>query len=182
MDTYLPEFAEFIAGLSIRWGQLLNRLFLDEYHVVGKIFIVLSACALAYFAWKISFYPLLIFPFMMFMRMGADTRYNKLTKRIEDEGINLDTSYDIITDEEYWKIRSALIRHSADLHDVEPGPPYEYSAKENKIVAAIQNLLQRTLYQDLSIAGKFLMLMVWIGCFFAPLLLGLPLRFFKPET
>lgn len=159
-------------------GQLLNRLFLDNYSVVGKFFIILSAGALAYFAWRISFYPLLIFPAMMLLRMAGDIQYDKLTKKLEDEGINLDTTYDEISDEEYWKTRNALIKHSPDFYDVKPAPPYKYSEKESKIITTIQSLLQRTLYQDLSLAGKFLILILWIGCFFVPVLLGIPLRFF----
>src|SRR5690349_21682439 len=45
-------------------GQLLNRLFLDESNVIGKVFVIVSALALGYFAVKIEFYALLIFPAM----------------------------------------------------------------------------------------------------------------------
>jgi len=159
-------------------GQLLNRLFFDSYHIVGKIFIVLSAGALAYFAWRIAFYPLFIFPLMMLMRLVTDVQSDKLTTRIEEEGINLDTSYEDISDAEYWKIRNALIKHSSDFSDLQTAPPYQYAEKENKVMQAIQNLLQRSLYQDLSIAGKITILLLWIGCFFVPVLLHLPLRFF----
>jgi len=159
-------------------GQLLNRLFLDSYHIVGKIFIVLSALAMGYFAWTISFYPLLIFPLMLLMRLFSDVQNDRLTNRLEEEGIDLDKEYNDLTDIEYWQIRNALIKHSADFKDIAPSPPFVYAANEQKVVAGIQSVLQRSLYQDLSIGGKILVIIIWIACFFVPVWLTLPVNFF----
>lgn len=159
-------------------GQLLNRLFLDSYHIIGKIFIVLSAIAMGIFAWAISFYPLMIFPVMLLIRLFTDVQYDRLTNRLEDEGIDLDKDYNDLTDQEYWQIRNALIRHSADYKEFSPAPPFDYAENEFKVVSGIQSVLQRSLYQDLSIGGKFLVIIIWIACFFVPAWLSLPLRFF----
>lgn len=159
-------------------GQLLNRLFLDSYHIIGKIFIVLSAVAMGIFAWAISFYPLMIFPVMLLIRLFTDVQYDRLTNRLEDEGIDLDKDYNDLTDQEYWQIRNALIRHSADYKDLTQAPPYAYAENEHRVVNGIQSVLQRSLYQDLSIGGKFLVIIIWIACFFVPAWLSLPLRFF----
>ena len=159
-------------------GQLLNRLFLDSYHIIGKIFIVLSAIAMGIFAWVISFYPLLIFPVMLLIRLFTDVQYDRLTNRLEDEGIYLDKDYNDLTDQEYWQIRNALIRNSVDYKDLSPAPPYAYAENEYKVVSGIQSVLQRSLYQDLSIGGKILVIIIWIACFFVPAWLSLPIRFF----
>lgn len=159
-------------------GQLLHRLFLDDYQVIGKIFVIISAGLLAYFAWSISFYPLLLFPVLMISRMVGDIQHDRITAKIEAEGIDLMKSYDEISAEEYWKIRNAVIKHFPQLRDVNPSPPYQISPKEDQVITIIQNLLQRSIVQDLSLAGKFLILLIWIGCFVAPFALGLPLRFF----
>jgi len=159
-------------------GQLLHRLFLDDYQVIGKIFVIISAGLLAYFAWSISFYPLLLFPVLMISRMVGDIQHDRITAKIEAEGIDLMKSYDEISAEEYWKIRNAVIKLYPQLKDVNPSPPYEISAKEDQVITVIQNLLQRSIIQDLSLAGKFLILLIWVGCFAAPFILGLPLRFF----
>src|SRR5690606_26947633 len=127
-------------------GQLLNRLFLDSFHIIGKIFIVLSALAMGYFAWAISFYPLLIFPLMLLMRLFTDVQYDRLTNRLEEEGINLDKEYNELTDAEYWEIRNALIKHSADFKELSPAPPYSYSENEQRVVSGVQNVLQRSVY------------------------------------
>jgi stage IV sporulation protein FB len=159
-------------------GQLLNRLFLDESAIIGKIFIVISALALAWFFWSISFYPLLLFPVMMMMRLFTDIKHDKLIKKVEEEGVDLNTSYEDISNEQYWKIRYALIKHHPDLIDIRQAPPYEYSEKEDKIVTTMQGLLQRIIIMDLSLAGKIIIMLIWLGCFAAPLLIGMPLRLF----
>src|SRR6185295_20085975 len=93
-------------------GQLLNRLFLDESKIIGKVFVVVSALALGYFAVKIGFYPLLVFPAMMLYRMWSDTKFDKMTQKVEAKGINLEKTYEEITDQEYWNIRNVLTENN----------------------------------------------------------------------
>ena len=159
-------------------GQLLNRLFLDESKIIGKVFVILSALALGYFAITIQFYPLLVFPAMMLFRLRTDSKFDELTRKVEESGINLEKTYEEISDENYWKIRNILIENNyATLRNVDPAPPYEYSANEDKVVTAIENLLQRTIVQDLSWAGKLLIILIWAGSFAAPFLLNMDLPF-----
>ena len=162
-------------------GQLLNRLFLDSSQVISQIFLFLSIGLLVWFAlfglYK-PFYPLLVIPFFLLSRLVTDTHFNKLTKKVEEEGFDLNKTYEEISDADYWKIRNILIRNHIPLKDVVEAPPYEYSKKEEQIKTLIQNLLQRTIVQDLSIPGKIIIILLWAGCFAAPVLLGMPLKFF----
>src|SRR4030095_12974626 len=159
-------------------GQLLNRLFLDESKIIGKIFVVISALALGYFAVRIGFYPLLVFPAMLLYRLRSDTKFDEMTRKVETKGINLEKTYEEITDEEYWNIRNILIENNySALRNVNPAPPYEYSAHEDRVVSAIENLLQRTIIQDLSWFGKVIIILIWAGSFAAPFLLNMDLPF-----
>ena len=159
-------------------GQLLNRLFLDESRIIGKIFVILSALALAYLAVKIEFYPLLVFPVMMLFRLRTDTKFDGLTKKVEQAGINLEKTYEDLSNEDYWKIRNILIENNySTLRNVNPAPPYEYSAYEDRVVSTIENLLQRTIVQDLSWWGKLIIILIWVGSFAAPFLLNMDLPF-----
>src|SRR5215831_765547 len=159
-------------------GQLLNRLFLDESNIVGKIFVIVSALALGYFAVKIEFYALLVLPAMLLFRLRSDTKFDELTRKVEARGINLEKTYEEITDEEYWNIRNILIENNySTLRNINPAPPYEYSTHEDKVVNAIENLLQRTIIQDLSWFGKAIVILVWVGSFAAPFLLNMDFPF-----
>src|SRR6185295_4962492 len=159
-------------------GQLLNRLFLDESKIIGKVFVVVSALALGYFSVSIGFYPLLVFPAMMLYRLRSDTKFDEMTRKVEAKGINLEKTYEEITDEEYWNIRNILVENNySTLRNVNPAPPYEYSDHEDRVVNTIENLLQRTIIQDLSWFGKIVVILIWAGSCAAPFLLNIDLPF-----
>jgi hypothetical protein len=159
-------------------GQLLHRLFLDDYNILGKIFVVLSVGLMSWVAISSGYLFLLLFPFMMISKMIGDLQHERIEKKIEAEGVDLMKSYEELTADEYWKIRNAVIKYYPQFKDVNPSPPYEISSKEDQIITTIQGLLQRSLIQDLSLTGKFLILAVWIGFFLAPFLIRNPFIYF----
>lgn len=160
-------------------GQLLNRVFLDEESIISKLFIFISAALMCWVAWKLNFYILLIFPVMMLLRLRSDKKMDYAEKRIEQEGINADTSYEEMPDEDYWKMRNILIEEHPSFKDIPKAPPYEYSDREEKVMTTIQGLLHRHLIQDLSIAGKIFIFLVWISALAAPWLLDMDMSFFR---
>ena len=159
-------------------GQLLHRLFLDDYNTLGKIFVIISVVLMTWVAIVTGYLILLLFPFMMVSKMIGDLQHEKIEKKIEAEGIDLMKSYEELTADEYWKLRNAVIKHYPQFKDVNPSPPYEISSKEEQIIITIQGLLQRSLIQDLSLSGKILILIVWIGFFLAPFLIKNPFIYF----
>jgi stage IV sporulation protein FB len=164
-------------------GQLLNRLFLDESKIISRIFVLLSAIGLAYFAIKLAennriFYMLLVFPLMMLWRLRTDSKFEKLTNQIEGRGINLEKTYDEITDEEYWKIRSILIESNyPTVRHI--SPTYEYSPYEDRVVSTIEGLLQRTIIQDLNWGGKILIIIIWVLAIASPFLIEIEIPFLR---
>ena len=159
-------------------GQLLHRLFLDNSQIIGRIFLIASAAFLTWVAISSGIYPLLIFPFMMITRLIREMQHERVEKKIEADGIDLVKTYDQITAEEYWRIRNVLIKHYPQLRDVKSSPPYEISPKEDQVINMIQGLLQRSVIQDLSLGGKFLIMLIWVGCFASPFFLDLSLGSF----
>ncbi|MDZ4796162.1 MAG: site-2 protease family protein [Bacteroidota bacterium] len=152
-------------------GQLLNRVFLDEESWVSKIFVFLSIGFMVWFALyggSRPFYPLLLFPLMMILRMFGDSRLKSLEKKIHISGIDMDKSYEDLPDEDYWKMRNIIIEEHPSFKDVPPAPPYEYDTKEEKLMTTIQSLLHRHLIQDLSVIGKIFIILLWVGAFAAP--------------
>ena len=160
-------------------GQLLNRVFLDEESIVSKFFIFLSAALMCWAAWKLNFYILLIFPAMMLLRLRPDKKMDRTEKRIELEGLNADTSYEEMPDEDYWKMRNILIEEHSAFKDIPKAPPYEYSNREEKVMTTIQSLLHRHVIQDISIAGKIFIFLLWVSALAAPWLLKMDMSFFS---
>ncbi len=161
-------------------GQLLNRVFLDEESWVSKGFVFLSVGFLiwiALFGMKPHFYPLLIFPVMILLRMVGDSKLGAVEKKLEMEGINLDQSYEELPDKDYWMIRNALIEVHPAFKDVSSTPPYEYSSREEKIMTTIQSMLHRHLIQDVSLAGKTFIFLTWALAIASPWLLQMDMSF-----
>lgn len=159
-------------------GQLLNRVFLNEESIWGKVFIFLSSAAMCWLAFKLPFYALLIFPALLLLRLFSDTKLNNVEKIIEAEGINMDTSYEELSDADYWKIRNILIREHPTFKDLAIAPPYEFSTKEDKVMTTIQSMLHRHVLQDVSITGKIFILLIWIAAIASPWLLKMDMSFF----
>ncbi|OSZ80118.1 hypothetical protein CAP36_02325 [Chitinophagaceae bacterium IBVUCB2] len=160
-------------------GQLLNRVFLDEESAWSKVFIFLSAGFLCFLAIKIPFYLLLIFPAMMLMRFFGDKKITNIEKRIEDEQINTDLEYDELPDKDYWRIRNIIIEEHTSFKEVPKAPPFEYDAKEERIMTTVQSLLHRHLIQDVSVAGKILIFLIWAAGIASPWLLNMDMSFFN---
>jgi Zn-dependent protease len=167
-------------------GQLLNRVFLDEDGIWSKIFIFLSIGLMTWFAISMymssgnSFYfVLLLFPMMMLFRLAGDKKLTGIEKKIEAAGIQLDLDYEDLPDSDYWKIRNILIEEHPPFKDVQPSPPFEYDAKEEKIMTTIQNLLHRHLVQDVSVLGKIFIFLIWVAAIASPWLLNMDMSFFK---
>jgi stage IV sporulation protein FB len=160
-------------------GQLLNRVFLDEEGVISRIFVYLSIVFLCWFAWKNNFPVLYIFPAMMILRLFGEKKNTVIEKRIEQEGIHTDLSYEELPDQDYWRIRTIIIEEHPAFRDMTPGPPYTYGAREEKIMNMIQGLLHRHLIQDMSLAGKILILFIWIAAIASPWLIKMDMSFFN---
>ena len=159
-------------------GQLLNRVFFDEESWLSRIFIFLSVGALAFFAIKLEFYALLIFPLYMLFRILGERKNTGIEKQVETAGIQTDVEYDDLPDKDYWKIRDILISEHPSFTEMQPGPPYTFSDREEKVMKEVNNLLHRHLIQDVPFAGKIMIFIVWISALAAPWLIGMNFRGF----
>ena len=159
-------------------GQLLNRVFLDEENWVSKLFVFLSAAFILWVAWKANLWILVIFPAMMLLRLRTDKQTQLVEKKIEEAAIDMNVDYEELKDEDYWKARNILVTNHSAYKNIAPAPPYEYDRNEEKVANAIQSMLHRHLIQDMSIAGKIIVLLVWVAAIAAPFLLNMNLAFF----
>jgi hypothetical protein len=111
--------------------------------------------------------------------MFGDSKLIAVEKKIETESINADVSYENLSDENYWKMRKILVTEHPAYKDVDPGPPYEYHPKEEKIMSTIESLLHRHLIQDISIVGKIFIFLIWAAAFAAPWMIDMDMSFFR---
>ncbi|MCH5600757.1 site-2 protease family protein [Niabella ginsengisoli] len=154
-------------------GQLLNRVFLNEEGRLSNIFIFLSIAVIACFAINIKFYILLAFPALLVYRFFSARSSTKLEKQIDQSGIDVDKNFEDLTDEEYWKLRSIVIKHTPAFQQVAAGPPFVYDDKETRIATEVDSVLQRNLLMDISVVQKLLVLFIWALFILLPYLLNI---------
>jgi stage IV sporulation protein FB len=166
-------------------GQLLNRVFLDEEGYISRVFIYLSIAAMIWFSislWQKTgswfYFVLLLFPIYLLLRMRSDSQLTSLEKKLEEDGYDLNMLYEDMTDQQYWELRKKVIANHKAFSDIAPGPPYEYDTREDKLMNAIQSLLHRTFWEDMTIPGKIVLLVIWVAALASPCLLQLDLSFF----
>jgi len=162
-------------------GQLLNRVFLNEEGRASNIFFLISMGIIAGIAIFTKFYILLLFPAFFIYRFLTAKSHLKLEEEIERSGADINKEYEELSPEDYWKIRSALIRYTPALQGIAIGPPYQYHDKEERIAEEIAHLLQRNLLLDISMKEKITVIAIWVLFLLLPWILSvefLLLRYF----
>ncbi|MFZ9695509.1 MAG: site-2 protease family protein [Chitinophagaceae bacterium] len=143
-------------------GQLFNRIFLDEEGNLSRLFKLASTLFLAFVAIKFKLYPLLLFPLLQLWQLRPDKIADAIEKSIREENIPTNLDYQELPDEDYWKLRTILIR----LHPACKGlstQTEQYSENEQKIQVLIESLLDRNLIEDLTLWGKLMFGLLWIS-------------------
>jgi stage IV sporulation protein FB len=166
-------------------GQLLNRVFLDEESIGSKIFVIVSAALMCWFVWFMynrshnpTIFMLLFFPVSMLWRRLGENKFSAVEKKLEEAGINTDIDYADLPDKDYWQIRNIIIENMPEFKQIDTAPPFEYSTREEKIMETIESLLHRHLLQDVSVAGKIIILLIWIVALASPWLFNITTGFF----
>lgn len=153
-------------------GQLLNRVYLEEEGLLSDIYFYLSMALIAAAVFWLKFYILLIVPAVLIYRYIKSRSITKIDKELESAGIDVYTSYDELSDDDYWKIRSIVIQQTPAFQHIDPGPPYQYHAIENKIAAEVESALSpRLLLLDVSPRTKIIVGLFWCGIAALPWLL-----------
>ena len=138
-------------------GQLFNRIYLQEEGPGSRFFKIASALFLTFIAIHYKLYPLLYFPLLQLWQLRPDKIGEAIEKAANEENINTDIDYQELPDEDYWKLRSILLR----LHPACKGissQTDQYDENEQRVQTLVESILDRMLIQDLTIAGK-----LWIG-------------------
>jgi Zn-dependent protease len=161
-------------------GQLFNRVYLEEEGLLSDIYFYLSMIVIAVTLVLLKFYILLIVPVLLIYRYIKNRSLTKLDKELEHAGIDVYTSYDELSDEDYWRIRAIIIQQTPAFQTIHPGPPYQYHTNENKIASEVEAALSpRLLLLDASIPTKITLALVWGLAIALPWILNIDFTLFQ---
>lgn len=149
-------------------GQLLKSMFFENNEIISKIFILISIGLLTYYSFSSQSYLLLIIPLFLLMQLHSQSQIKKVKLSAERKGINLDKSYNELTDEEYWLIRDEIGTHLKYFGQYIIPKKYIIDKNESKIIKQVKSIIQKRPTKDLKIFGKILIIVLWILTFIIP--------------
>jgi stage IV sporulation protein FB len=150
-------------------GKMIRSIFFASNEKINYIFLLLSIILLTFLSIILKSYALLIIPVLLIMNLSRQSQMRKLKKEIKNKEINLDQSYDDLSDRDYWLIRDEIATHIKYFAKYISAGSYLISDKESTIIKQVKSILERKPIMDLGILGKILITFCWIMIFIIPL-------------
>ena len=146
-------------------GKLLEALFTDSYEKIKLVFLIIVAVT---FTLATFFNTMLVIIVLLVgLRIYSLIRASKLRiELIAELKVDLNKSYEEITDREYWEIRRYLLqqipngRINPDLFE-----PFE---NENVLINQVKLIVRRPLQLDMNVWQKVCVLLLWLTGIIVP--------------
>ncbi|MCF8297903.1 MAG: site-2 protease family protein [Saprospiraceae bacterium] len=149
-------------------GNLIKTMFFESNEIINKIFIFLSVAVLTYFAIASQSYILLIIPFFLLMQLNNQTQIKKVKEGAINKGIDLNKTYNELSDREYWLLRDELVINMKYYSKFISVKNYTITKIETKVIKQIKAIIHKKPIKDLNIGGKLLFTLFWILTFVFP--------------
>jgi len=147
-------------------GKLLEALFTESYDKIKLAFLIIVAASFTLG----TFYNtmLVVVALLVGLRIYSMIRASKLRSEVISElNVDLNKSYEEITDREYWEIRRYL------LQQIPNGPInpdlFEPFDNEKVLVNQVKSIVRRPLQLDMNTGQKFCVFLLWLTGIFVPL-------------
>jgi stage IV sporulation protein FB len=156
--------------LPLDGGRLIEYLFFGKSILVQMAFMLISVVIMAMYAfWAQSFF-ILIFPVFMSFRLIMMAKLQMIRNKLKKLSVNLQRSYEEISDEEYWFIRKHIINSINQYKKLLDPDKRGYSNIENKLAVQVEGVLEPTINNKLGILGKLVFLAIWIAGIVLPII------------
>jgi len=150
-------------------GQTFKLMFRKQHELFLMVFAFISSLVLIGVGWMFNLYVLMIFGFFMGFRVRAMQKRHQVHKNLLEEEINYSTTYKLLSNRDFVRIKEILIQHTPALQKYID----QVSSDEADPVIASQvnNVLDTPLKNDASILFKIIVLLCWLGAFATPIYL-----------
>ena len=151
-------------------GRIMEAFFFFKSDQHKMIFTLISSLVLIIVGVLFWFWPLIIFGFLMGLKVRGYQKSKEVHDGLEEDNVNYKKEYRDLTNKEYWKIRSAFLMQNPKLKDIIPGG-FTLWENENFIVERVRQILRLDIQSDVSIIGKMVIILVMLLLLVAPVLL-----------
>lgn len=151
-------------------GKVVKDMFFEKNEIINTVFMVISIAILVYIAIVWQSFILLIVPFFLVIQLNSRHQLKKVKVAVAEKGIDVDKSYDELSDKEYWLIRDELGTHMKTYRQHISPKNYTTSLAEPRIVKTVQEIAQKRPIKDLSVLSKVFVSILWAAAFIAPVI------------
>lgn len=157
-----------IPVMPLDGGRVIKSMFFENNELINKIFLFLSITVLTIYSLYTQSYFLLVIPFFLLSQISNQSQVSKVKEVIDKKAIDIDKSYEELTDEEYWLIRDEIGTHMKYFKRFITPKRYIKADNEQRIIKQVKTIVQKKLIKDLKVIGKILITFLWIMTFIVP--------------
>ncbi len=150
-------------------GQMFKLLVKKNNEMFLMVFALLSSLIVIAVGWLINSYLLMIFGFIMAFRVRALQKRYQLHKDLNEEAVNYATTYKLLSNRDFSKIKDVLLQHTPALRKFVNQTPTEES--DPVMANQVNNVLVTPLEKDTSLFFRIVLVISWLAAFFSPVIL-----------
>ena len=150
-------------------GQMFKMFFRKRHELFLMIFSFVSSLFMIAIGWVYESYVIMIFGFFMAFRIRAMQKKYQMHKELQEEEVNYSTTYKLLTNRDFSKIKRVVIEHTPALQTFID----QVSTDESDpiIASQVNSVLVTPLKNDASWFFKSMILLFWLASFAAPIIL-----------
>lgn len=150
-------------------GQLFKLLMRKNHELFILIFSFVSSLILIGFGWYIDSWVMMIFGFLMGFRVRSIQNQYHLRKELKVENVNYQTTYKLLSNRDFSKIKEVLLEHTPALRSyIDQVAPEE---ADPLLASQVNSVLVSPIKRDASVFFKICMITMWIISLLSPFVL-----------
>lgn len=180
-NIYMIELALLFLGVNLLnlvpidpfdGGRIVEGFFFYQNDQMKMIFTLASSLVMIGAGVIYSFIPLIIFGFLMGLKVRSFQKSKEVHDQLEETNINYKKEYKDLTNREYWKIRSAFLMNNPKLKEMIPSG-YTLWENERLLMEQVRQVLRIDVKPDISLLGKISVIVLMVSLVVIPVLLVL---------
>ena len=169
-NVYVIELALLFLGINLinllpidpfDGGRILGGFYFNSNDRLKMMFTLFSSVTLIVVGVFLSFIPLIVFGFLMGLKVRGLQKSNELHENLAEVDVNYKKTYEDLSNREYWKIRTVFLRKNPKLKEMIPSG-YTLWENERLLVEQVRQILRVDTKSDMSILGKIAVMIIML--------------------
>ena len=152
-------------------GQVLKLLVKKNQDLFQLVFSFISSLVMIGVGWYFQLWLIVIFGFLMGLRVRMTQRNYSIHKELINEGVNFTLTYKSLSNKDFSKIKEVLINYTPALKTYLNQVGDDDKSIDSIIANQVNNVLVSPVDRNASFVFKFFILIIWISGFIAPFVL-----------